>query len=147
MGRAEARNPLKRCLNESPSPRVIEAVAGVADDEAVVFLARIGRARPELAGAIFAALDEIDHERAAAAASGLRGWLRRIHLSRRLVESRVGSEAVGPPHARGVKPWTMESRLTSCAPNISASSSRQIDASRAYRVSRLLKARATGALP
>jgi hypothetical protein len=76
MGRAEARDPLKRCLNECPSPRVIEAVAGVADDEAVVFLARIGRARPELAGAILSALDDIDHERAAAAASGLRGWLR-----------------------------------------------------------------------
>ena len=48
MGRVEARSHLKRCLNERPSPRVIEAVAGVADEEVVVFLARIGRARPEL---------------------------------------------------------------------------------------------------
>ncbi len=75
MGRAEARDRLKRCLNETPSPRVIEAVAGVADEEAVVFLARVGRARPELAASILSALDEIDHPRAAAAASGLRDWL------------------------------------------------------------------------
>lgn len=75
MGRVEARDRLKRCLNEGPSPRVIEAVAGVADEDAVVFLARIGRARPELAASILSALDEIDHTRAAAAASGLRDWL------------------------------------------------------------------------
>ena len=33
MGRVEARDPLKLCLTERPSPRVIEAAAGVADDE------------------------------------------------------------------------------------------------------------------
>ena len=75
MGRGEARNHLKRCLKERPSPRVIEAVAGVADEEAVIFLARIGRTRPELTASILSALDEIDHTRAAAAASGLRDWL------------------------------------------------------------------------
>src|SRR5208337_5204565 len=75
MGRVEARDHLKRCLNERPSPRVIEALAGVADEEVVIFLARIGRARPELAASILSALDEIDHPRAAAAASGLRDWL------------------------------------------------------------------------
>jgi HEAT repeats len=77
MGRVEARNHLKRCLNERPSPRVIEALAAVADEEAVVFLARIGRARPELAASILSALDGIDHPRAPAAASGLRDWLSR----------------------------------------------------------------------
>jgi len=75
MGRVEARSPLKRYLDERPSPRVVEALAGVADDEAVVFLARIGRARPELAVAILSALDGIDRVRAAAAASGLRRLL------------------------------------------------------------------------
>ena len=75
MGRVEARSHLKRCLNERPSPRVIEAVAGVADEEVVVFLARIGRARPELTASILSALDEIDCSRAAAAASALRDWL------------------------------------------------------------------------
>ena len=62
-------------MNERPSPRVIDAVVGVADEEAIVFLARIGRAHPELAFSILSALDEIDHTRAAAAASGLRYWL------------------------------------------------------------------------
>ena len=75
MGRMEARDQLKRDLNERPSPRVIDAVVGVADEEAIVFLARIGRAHPELAFSILSALDEIDHTRAAAAASGLRYWL------------------------------------------------------------------------
>ena len=75
MGRVEGRDHLKHCLNERPSPRVIEALAGVADEEAVIFLARLGRARPELALSILSALDEIDHPRAAAAASGLRDWL------------------------------------------------------------------------
>jgi HEAT repeat protein len=75
MGRVEARDQLKHYLNERPSPGVIEAVAGVADDEAIVFLARIGRARPELAFSVLRALDEIDHARATAAASGLKRWL------------------------------------------------------------------------
>ena len=49
MGRVEARNYLKRYLTERPSGRVVEAVARVADDEAIVLLARVGRARPDLA--------------------------------------------------------------------------------------------------
>lgn len=75
MGRVEARNPLKRHLTDRPSPRVIEALAGVAGDEAVVFLARVGRARPEPAVSIPSTLDEIDNVRAAAAASALRKFL------------------------------------------------------------------------
>jgi hypothetical protein len=74
MGSGKARDPLKRLLNEGPSARVIEALSGVADEEAVVFLARIGRARPEFAAAVLAALDEIDPERAPAAAAALRRW-------------------------------------------------------------------------
>ena len=75
LGRKEARGQLKRDLNERPSPRVIEAWATVADEEAIVFLARIGRARTEFTISILSALDEIDHKRAVAAASGLRHWL------------------------------------------------------------------------
>lgn len=75
MGRVEARDRLKRSLNVRPSPRVIEAMAEVADEEAIVFLARIGRARPELAAPVLSALDEIDRSRAAAAAARLRDWL------------------------------------------------------------------------
>lgn len=75
MGRIEALNPLKRLIVERPSPRVIEALAGVADEAAIVFLARLGRNRPELAGVVLAALDEIEHAKAGVGASGLRSWL------------------------------------------------------------------------
>jgi hypothetical protein len=75
MGRAEARDHLKRLLKNRPSPRVLEAAAGVADEEVVILLARIGRVRSELAPSILSSLDEIDHPRAGAAASGLRDWL------------------------------------------------------------------------
>ena len=81
MGRMEARDLLKCCLIEEPSPRVIEALAGVADEEAIVFLARLGRKRPELANSVLSVLDEIDHARATVAASGLKSWL--SHSDRR----------------------------------------------------------------
>jgi hypothetical protein len=81
MGRTEARDCLKRCLIERPSPRVIEAVTSVADEDAIVFLARIGRKRPDLANFVLSVLDEIDQARAAAAAKGLRSWL--SHSDRR----------------------------------------------------------------
>jgi hypothetical protein len=71
IGRVEARGP----LIEKPSPRVIEALAEVADEEAIVLLACIGRRRAELATSVLSALDEIDHARATSAASGLRQWL------------------------------------------------------------------------
>lgn len=75
MRRLEARNRLKRYLTERPSARVVEAVAGVADDEAIVLLARVGRARPDLALSIVYALEEIDNARAASAASGLKRFV------------------------------------------------------------------------
>ena len=46
MGRAEARDHLKRLLKDRPSPRVLEAVAGVADEEVVIFLVRIRTRSP-----------------------------------------------------------------------------------------------------
>jgi hypothetical protein len=81
LGRVEARHRLKHCLTERPSPRVIESVTRIADEEAIVLLARIGRKRPELVNSILSALDEIDHARAAAASAGLRSWL--SHSDRR----------------------------------------------------------------
>jgi HEAT repeat protein len=75
MGRAEARIHLKRYLSERPSSRVAEAVAGVADDDAIVLPARRGRARPDLAVPINSALEEIDNARAASAASGLKRFV------------------------------------------------------------------------
>ena len=79
MGRVEARIHLKRYLTERPSGRVVEAVAGVADDEAIVLLARVGRARPDLALSIISALEEIDNLRATAAAVGLKEFVFRRH--------------------------------------------------------------------
>ena len=79
MGRIEALDPLKRRIVAMPSPRVIDALARVADEEAIVFLARLGRSRPELTGAVLLALDEIDHAKAAVAASRLRSWLTASH--------------------------------------------------------------------
>ena len=75
MGRVEARIHLKRYLAQRPSGRVVEAVAAVADDEAIVLLARVGRARPDLALSIISALEEIDNARAASAASGLKRFV------------------------------------------------------------------------
>src|SRR5208282_6055311 len=62
MGKVEARIHLKRYLTERPSGRVVEAVAGVADDEAIVMLARVGRARADLALSIISALEEIERK-------------------------------------------------------------------------------------
>ena len=75
MGKAEALATLKRCLTERPSPRVVEAVTTVADDDAIVLLARVARGRPDLVVPVLAALDEIDRPRAANTASALRRWL------------------------------------------------------------------------
>jgi HEAT repeat protein len=72
MGRVEALAHLKRHLTERPSPRVVEAVARVADEDAIVFLARTGRARRELTASVISALEEIDNARALSAASALR---------------------------------------------------------------------------
>jgi HEAT repeat protein len=75
MGRVEAQIRLKRYLSERPSSRVVEAVAGVADDDAIVLLARLGRVRPDMAVPIISALEEIDNARAASAASGLKRFV------------------------------------------------------------------------
>jgi len=55
---------LKRHLLQRPSRRIVEALARVADEEAIVLLARTGRARRELTGIVIAALEEIESPRA-----------------------------------------------------------------------------------
>lgn len=72
MGRGEALGSLKRYLVERPSRRIVEALTRVADDEAIVFLARTGRARRELTDLAIAVLDGIESPRAARAADALR---------------------------------------------------------------------------
>ena len=66
---------MKQYLTERPSSRVVEALAGVADDDAIVLLARLGRVRPDMAVPIISALEEIDNARAASAASGLKRFV------------------------------------------------------------------------
>ncbi len=78
MGRVEARIYLKRYLTERPSARVVEALAEVADDEAIVLLARVGRARLDLTLSIISALEEVDTSRAASAASGLKEFVSKV---------------------------------------------------------------------
>jgi hypothetical protein len=72
MGRKEALAHLKQYLVERPSSRIVEALARVADDEAIVLLARTGRARRELTESAISALEEIDSPKALSAADALR---------------------------------------------------------------------------
>jgi hypothetical protein len=64
MGRREALPTLTRLLREDPSAVVIDAVASVADEDCVILLGRIARARPELAPLVRETLAVIAHPRA-----------------------------------------------------------------------------------
>jgi HEAT repeat protein len=70
LGRREALPALVRLLLQGPTPEVIEAVAPIADEDCVVLLARIVRNRPHLADAALAALEVVDHPRAAQVVAG-----------------------------------------------------------------------------
>lgn len=63
-GDSRARQPLVEELERSPSPEIIEAVAAVWDDDAIVRLGRCARRHPRLAGAVLDALREIGSPRA-----------------------------------------------------------------------------------
>jgi hypothetical protein len=72
MGQVESRPALIRLLRECPSEEVIEAIAGVADEECLVLLGRVARTKFELTGAVLTVLDEMDNPRAAVIAAGVR---------------------------------------------------------------------------
>ena len=72
MARCEARPILVRLLSRDPSAEVIDAAASFGDEECLILLGRIGRARPDLADAVLAALEGIDEPRAAAIAESVR---------------------------------------------------------------------------
>ena len=74
LGRSEARPALARLLRNAPSPEIVEAIAGVADEECLVLLGRTARSTPALAEQIIEVLDESDDERAATIAGALRRW-------------------------------------------------------------------------
>ena len=63
-GDSRARQPLFDELERSPSPEIIEAVAAVWDDDAIVHLGRCARLHPGLAGAALEALRDIGSPRA-----------------------------------------------------------------------------------
>ena len=63
-GDASARQPLQNVLARYPSTEVIEAIAAVSDDDAIVHLGRCARRHPRLAGAVVDALREIATPRA-----------------------------------------------------------------------------------
>ena len=73
MGRIEARPMLATLLREEPSEMVIDAVSSVADEECIVLLGRIARSTPALSDAALNALECIDHHRADAIATAIRG--------------------------------------------------------------------------
>ena len=76
MGRTEALGHLKSHLLERPSLRIVEALARVADDEAIVLLARTGRARRELTESVISALEDIESPKALSAADALKMFSR-----------------------------------------------------------------------
>src|SRR5208283_59623 len=76
MGRLEGRGHLKKHLVEKPSRRIVEALARVADEEAMVLLARTGRARRELTDSVITALEEIETPRALDVAAALKKFSR-----------------------------------------------------------------------
>jgi hypothetical protein len=71
LGRVEGRPLLKRELLLAPTPRVIEALVPIADDDCVVALGKIARSSPALAGAARDALASIEHELAGRILAGL----------------------------------------------------------------------------
>jgi len=58
FGRVDALEALTEALKTAPSIEVIDALADIADDDAVVLLGRVARDRPELAEAVLKALEE-----------------------------------------------------------------------------------------
>jgi HEAT repeat protein len=72
LGRPEAAPILRRLLLEAPSPEVIEAVAGIADEDSPVLLRRVAGERPDLAPAVLDALDMIDTPQAERFAAAIR---------------------------------------------------------------------------
>ena len=79
MGRIEARPMLAGLLREEPSEDLIDAISSVADEECIVLLGRIARNNPALSDAALDALEGIDHHRANAIATAIRGTAKGQH--------------------------------------------------------------------
>jgi hypothetical protein len=72
MGSAEARVPLLRALRDEPSEEIIDAVAGLGDEESIVLLGRTAATRPDLTRTVLEALETLDHPLAAKVATRIR---------------------------------------------------------------------------
>ena len=72
LGRSEAHPVLLRLLATAPSPEVIHALAGIADDDDWVRLRQTALRVPDLAVAVLGALEESEAPRAVAVAAGVR---------------------------------------------------------------------------
>jgi HEAT repeat protein len=72
LGRGEVRPLLIRFLRAEPSAELIDAIVPIADEECIVLLGRVGRARPDLSEAVLDALDAIDDPRAEKIAAHIR---------------------------------------------------------------------------
>jgi hypothetical protein len=75
MGRTEAHSALRILVRDRPSAEAIDALAMLADEEDIVLLARLGRARPDLAACVLSGLDGVENPRADTASAALRRWL------------------------------------------------------------------------
>jgi hypothetical protein len=65
IGIGAARPAVLNALREQPSREVVEAIAGIPDEEVLVLLGRTAETRRDLAGLIRTVLDSIDHPLAA----------------------------------------------------------------------------------
>jgi len=74
MGETEGRPALVRLLRERPSAEVIEAIAGVADEECLILLGRVARSGLGLTETVIAALNDVDSPRAATIVAAIRRW-------------------------------------------------------------------------
>jgi HEAT repeat protein len=64
LGRGEVRPLLVRFLRAEPTAELIDAIVPIADEECVILLGRVARARPDLSESVLDALDAIDDPRA-----------------------------------------------------------------------------------
>ncbi|WP_173977131.1 HEAT repeat domain-containing protein [Magnetospirillum sp. LM-5] len=72
FGKVDALEALSEALEAAPSIEVIDALADIADDDAVVLLGRVAQDRPDLTEAVVSALDECGSALAAKVADRVR---------------------------------------------------------------------------
>lgn len=71
LGRMEARATLLDLLQRRPSAEIIEALVPIADEDCVILLGQLARRNTALRSSVLAALEAIDHPRAAAVLAAL----------------------------------------------------------------------------